>query len=224
MDCEIVEKLEDLSDLDYSRLNSKFVVIDVIKFSTTVVQLLKNDVKYIKPFKDSDKAHEFKDKRENVVLVGEEDGVRVDGFDYNNSPTEIENSNLKNMKVGIRTTNGTRAIKEIGMDNNIYIGGTINAKFLASELRKYDEKIYLVASGRHGKESIEDTVGAKLIKDYCENKPINQKKIEEYKDQIKESKSAKKVRSIGSHKDIKKVLNFNSAEIVPKIENGIIKV
>ena len=222
MDCEIVKKLDDLTDVRFSRSDSTFVVIDVIKFSTTVAYLLKNNVDYIKPFRYSEEAYRFREEEDNVILIGEDDGKKVSGFDYNNSPTQIEGEDLEGKKIGIRTSNGTRAIKEIGFDDNIYIGGTVNAKFLASELKKLDDKIYLVASGRYGKESIEDTVGAELIRDYCINGFVDDKDLEVYKDRIRNSKSANKVRSLGSYKDIEKVLDFNSMEIVPKLRNGLI--
>lgn len=226
MKCTIVPKLEALSMREINS-NCFFVIIDVLRFSTTAIYLLKNGARYLKPYQEVHNVFQFKQAHENAVLVGEKGGKSIKGFDFNNSPSAIAKKRFNGKMIAIRTSNGTRAIKTIGKDKNIFIGGTVNAKFLGAYLRKKAKNayVYLIAVGSEGTESIEDMIGAKMIYKYCMDTQISKKTLKKYKKSIKTSKAAEKLRNLGFPKDVKKVLEFNSVNILPKVEKGkIVKV
>lgn len=221
MNWKIIRRIEDFEE---PADDSIVVVIDVLRFSTTVITLFDYGAKYIKPVTSESGAIDFKNSNPGSVLVGEDNGIKLDRFDYNNSPTEIQSGNVRGKPVGILTTNGTRSIKKVqefqngGKDIDILIGGTINAVTVAQSIIKEDRDIYLLAAGKDGHETKDDIVGAKLIRDYRNNNNLPSNQLKRYKQEIRSSRSAENLRDIGYKKDVEFCLNLNSSETIPKLE------
>lgn len=223
MKWEIARRLEDLSNITAKSGKKRIlVIIDVLRFSTTAIYLLQHGARYIKPCRTIAEAYQFKREHENVILVGEKNGKSIQGFDFNNSPSQIEAIQLSGRPVAIRTSNGTRAIRTIGEDQDLYIGSTVNAKYVASLLKgKKAAKIYLVAVGRQGDEATEDLIGAKMIRSYAREKPLRHSTLQSFKERIRNSRSAQFLTEHGSQKDIEKVMEFNSFSLVPVLQEGV---
>jgi len=65
------------------------VIIDVFRAFSTECFVFQNGAKYIIPVLTLEEAYELKRQNSDYVLMGERGGVRPEGFDYGNSPTEI---------------------------------------------------------------------------------------------------------------------------------------
>lgn len=214
-----VEDFEEPSD------NSIVVIIDVLRFSTTAITLLEHGARYVRPFVSENNALEFKQSNLGAVLVGESNGIKLDEFDLNNSPTEIQDDAVRGKPVGILTTNGTRSIREVqeyqtgGKNIEIWIGAIINAKSVVQSIEKTDKDAYLLAAGKDGNETDDDIVGAELIRDYGINNEIPENRFEDYKQRVRNSRSAENLRNIGYEEDVEYCLDFNSSSTIPKLEN-----
>ncbi|MBP2172819.1 2-phosphosulfolactate phosphatase [Methanococcus voltae] len=152
--------------IDYS--NYCAIVIDVLRASTTISTLLElYDKVYIT---DSiEKTMNFP----NSIKMGERNGIKIDEFDYGNSPVEIlkdKNKITEFAKNGgnlvLTTTNGTRVLNSI-ISDDIYMGSINNAEAVAKEVYntavKKDKDIVLIPCHRCGDFAIEDYIGAALI-------------------------------------------------------------
>lgn len=91
---------------------------------------------------------------EGYVTVGEYRGKKLSSYDYNNSPSEMLNQNLKGKKVAICSTNGSLAIVE---SPGSYVGCFMNLKYMA----EVNAVPYPV--GRLGNFAIEDDLCAHSI-------------------------------------------------------------
>jgi|APHM01.1.fsa_nt_gi Phosphosulfolactate phosphohydrolase and related enzymes len=222
MSWKIIRRIEDFEE---PADDSIVIIIDVLRFSTTAITLFDYGAKYIRPVTSESGAIDFKNSNPGSVLVGEDNGIKLNRFDYNNSPTEIQNGNVCGKPVGVLTTNGTRAIKKVqefqsgDKDIDILIGGTINAVTVAQSITKQDRDVYLLAAGKDGHETKDDIVGAKIIRDYRDNNNLANNQLKNYKQEIESSRSAENLRDIGYKKDVEFCLNFNSSETIPKLEN-----
>ena len=75
------------------------VVIDVIRANTTIAILISNGVKKIIAVAELEEALILKKRNPDFIAIGERKCLKPEGFDYGNSPAEIENIDLKDKKI-----------------------------------------------------------------------------------------------------------------------------
>ena len=76
------------------------VVIDVFRAFTVETYLSRANAAKIIPVGDMQIAFDYKKEHpENTVLCGERKGIIIDGLDYGNSPSQLENVNLSGKTV-----------------------------------------------------------------------------------------------------------------------------
>lgn len=212
-----IERKEDIPETPSKGI---YVVIDVLRFSTTCCHLLANDVEYIKPFQTTQEALAFKSDNEESLIIGESGGEKIKGFDQNNSPTALADEDVSGHKVGILTTNGTVALDRTS-PYETYIGGVVNAKAIGTMLQDREEDIYLVAAGSDGTVTDEDLAGADLIEAYI-NDAVDETLIEEIEDRVKNSSYADKLKDDGYEDDVDHAADSNRYDIVPVRKQHII--
>ena len=66
------------------------VIIDVFRAFSTACYVVRNGAEEIIPVGDVELAYQLKEENPGCVLMGERKGQKLPGFDYGNSPTEIE--------------------------------------------------------------------------------------------------------------------------------------
>lgn len=212
-----IERKEEIPDRPADGI---YVVIDVLRFSTTCCHLLDNGAEYIKPFQSTQEALAFKSDDETNLIIGEIGGERIQGFDHNNSPTELADEDVSGRKIGILTTNGTVALDRT-TPQKTYIGGVVNAKAIGTLLRDQEEDIYLVAAGSDGTVTDEDLAGADLIEAYI-NDDVDQDTIEDAEQQVMESSYAEKLKGQGDEDDVEHAADNNQYDIIPVQKQHII--
>lgn len=212
-----VRTVDRLEDLPEPIPVANFVVVDVIISSTSIIRLLEEGAQYVKPFADPEAARQFKRETEDAILVGEDGGGAIEGFDLSPLPSLIAEADIEDRPVGIRTSNGTRAMDRIGVTDGLFVGSTINASAVADTLRGYESELWVVAAGRQGRPTPEDTAGADLIAAHCRNENPDTDTLRE---KVRNSGTADWLRSIGYENEIESLCAFDSTTTVPKLENG----
>lgn len=148
--------------IDEERLEDKIVVVfDVLLATTTIVAALHAGAKAVIPVKDEEEARDRKqDYEEEVLLSGEWNGRTIEGF-LDPSPYTL-NPQLKEKRLILSSTNGTRAIRRAEGAKTLYIGALINASALTDWLVEAhsEDTILLVCAGSGGRLSLEDFFGA----------------------------------------------------------------
>jgi 2-phosphosulfolactate phosphatase len=215
-----VQTVDRLEDLPAPAPDADFVVVDVIISSTTIVRLLEEGASYVRPFADPERAREFKTETEDALLVGEDGGGPIPGFDLSPLPSVIAEADIEGRPVGIRTSNGTRAMERIGHGKEIYVGTTINAGAVAGTLRERDREAWVVAAGRRGEPTPEDSAGARLIDGQYRGELTDSEREKLARD-VSESSTAKWLRDIGYDHELDELLAFDSTTTVPKLEDGV---
>ena len=167
------------------------VIIDVFRAFTVEPYLINNGAKKLIPVGDMQIAYDYKKKDNNCILIGERNGVILPGFDYGNSPSQIENVNFTG-KIVIHTTScGTQGIVTAINAKEIITGGFVNAQAIVSYIieNKITE-VSLVALCRQGELPFdEDILCAKYIKGLLENNPL--KNLEDEFEKLKITSGAK---------------------------------
>jgi 2-phosphosulfolactate phosphatase len=167
------------------------VIIDVFRAFSTACYAFAQGAARIIPVGDLDLAYELKDKYPEFLLLGEREGRRPPGFDYGNSPTEIEAVDFTNRTIVQTTSAGTQGIVNAYKADEIITGSFVNAQATVCYVNsKAPKQVSLVCMGQEAIEpSDEDTLCAKLIKDSLIGKATDFEQIRSY---LRKYKSAAK--------------------------------
>jgi 2-phosphosulfolactate phosphatase len=131
------------------------VIIDVLRATSTIVVALSRGAARVIPACDYDDALAL-GRSLGALTVGERHGIRVDGFDFGNSPADLMQLPLEGKTIVMVTTNGTRVMVEDGI-----VASTLNAGAVAARIASTPH-VYLLASGSPQK-SDEDLCAARFI-------------------------------------------------------------
>jgi 2-phosphosulfolactate phosphatase len=141
------------------------VVIDVLRATSVIVRALDAGAKRIIPTLDPDEAIRVRERlgRDGVLLGGERNNVRIDGFDLDNSPASYTPETVGGATIAFTTTNGTRALQRVANAGatNVVCAAFANLDAvvgrLASDARAH---LLVVCAGTDGAVSLEDTLCA----------------------------------------------------------------
>ena len=141
------------------------VIIDVLRATTTILTAFANGCKKVIPVLTPAEAIEVKDTIIDTfpLLGGERQGIKINGFDLGNSPSEYTREVVQGRNIVLTTTNGTKALRGVKGTGSIFIGAFSNISALCRACHKVGEDIILVTSGRAGSFSLEDLVCAGMI-------------------------------------------------------------
>lgn len=140
-------------------LNKSAVVIDMLRATSVITTAMNNGCKRVIPVLTIDEALETaKSIKEDIVLGGERKGLKIDGFDFSNSPLEYSSNIIEGKTLVMTTTNGTRAIRGSIGASNILIGSVLNARAVAEKLAKLKNDVVIVNAGTYGEFSIDDFI------------------------------------------------------------------
>lgn len=95
---------------DCDRATGLVVVVDVIRAFTTAAHVFDRGATEIWPVSGIEEAFGLREQHAGVVLMGEQGGVKVDGFDTGNSPSQLDGIDFAGRTVVQRTTAGTQGI------------------------------------------------------------------------------------------------------------------
>jgi 2-phosphosulfolactate phosphatase len=145
------------------------VVIDVLRASTTIVHALEAGAAQVIPCQEVDEARRAATQlpKGSAVLGGERGGLRIDGFDLGNSPTEYTPDRVAGRTVVFTTTNGTRAMPRCQMADRVLIGAFVNARAVCRQLAGA-EQIHLLCAGTRGEPGRDDLLLAGLLVELLE--------------------------------------------------------
>ena len=83
------------------------IIIDVFRAFTVEPYLINNGVERIIPVGDKEIAYKLKEENSEYILVGERKGVKLPGFDFGNSPSQIKDVDFTGKTVVHTTSCGT---------------------------------------------------------------------------------------------------------------------
>ncbi len=110
------------------------VVLDVCRAFTTAAVAFGRGADEIVCVEDLDAAFALAATIPGSLLMGEERGVRPEGFDFGNSPFEVAQTDLTGRRLVQRTTNGTRGLA-VGEAPVVLAAGAANATATARYIR-----------------------------------------------------------------------------------------
>lgn len=142
------------------------VIIDVFRAFTTACVAMNNNAQTIIPVADIDLAYSLKKNNPQYILMGERNEKILEGFDFGNSPAQIEKVDFSGKTIIHTTSAGTQGISNAVNADEILTGSLSNASAIAKYIKsKNPQFVSLVCMGKANLHPIEeDTYCAEYIK------------------------------------------------------------
>ncbi len=128
------------------------VVIDVLRASTTITHALAAGANAVIPCEEIEEARQIAANlpATEVVLGGERDSKKIEGFDLDNSPLKYTPETVGGKTVVFTTTNGTRALSLSQQTEHILLGSFVNLNAVIASLAADNRALHLVCAGTRG--------------------------------------------------------------------------
>lgn len=152
------------------------IVVDALRASATLAVLFEKGIAEAWVVAEVEEAWCLKQKMPEALLVGERGSVKIAGFDFSNSPTEIlQAGDLTGRKVIFTSTTGAKRLLACRCASAVLVGTTVNATAVAQVAKmlalKHSLPIVIVACGvyGYGKEwASEDIAAAWVIAEWLD--------------------------------------------------------
>ncbi len=149
-------------------MSGAVVAVDVLRAFTTAAYAFAAGARHIFLVDSVDEALSFKAADPDVLVMGENHGRRVDGFDFSNSPTEVAAADLDGRVLVQRTSAGTRGVVAARSATRLWCAGLVCASATAAALRASElgDPIYVITGRMQGERpanGTDDTATAELI-------------------------------------------------------------
>lgn len=140
------------------------VVIDAIRASVTIAAALGAGARAVVPVLTVVEAGHAADRLRTlghrVVCGGERGGVRVPGFELDNSPTNYTPEKVAGRTVVFTTTNGTAAILHAESAARVLVGSFANLRAVCSDVEADPRPVHLLCCGTRDEVSLDDVLPA----------------------------------------------------------------
>ena len=236
MKVDIIISADDIME---SKLENKIaVVIDMFRATSVIVTALNNGCKEVIPFLTIEETLESAEKlrRDEYILGGERKAVKIEGFDLSNSPLEYTEEIVKNKKVLMTTTNGTRTLTKSNNAERVLIAAMINAKAVAEKLLDINQDVVIINAGTNGNFSMDDYI----CSGYIINEMLNENSKMELTDiaktanmiyegnkdiisYVKDATHYSVMKSLELDNDIEYCIKKSIVNIVPEYRDGKIR-
>lgn len=214
----------------YADTESIVVVIDVFRATSAICVAFHYGAEKIIPVATIEEALQY--KQQGMLAGAERDAVKLDGFDFGNSPYDYMGSHVKDKTIALTTTNGTQAIEAARNAYKVVIGSFLNIDVLCDWLIKQNRNVLLLCSGWKNKFNMEDSLFAGAVTQQIIDKSTNYRLGDgclalKYLYQIGKERPTKflnysshkeRFAKLNLKKDIRYCLMPNSAPVVPVLE------
>ncbi len=139
------------------------IVVDVLRATSTITQALSAGYRRVLCCAEIDEARTVAASEGDAVLGGERKTVRIDGFDYGNSPREFTEPAAETLV--LTTTNGTRLLLAAAERCNlVLVGSLLNLAAVAQAAREQGvEDVAVLCAGVKGELAMDDAYCAGRI-------------------------------------------------------------
>jgi len=155
------------------------VIIDVFRAFSTACYAFANGASSVIAVGEIEKARQLKLKISGGILIGERGGQKIEGFDYGNSPTEIESVDFTGKTLILTTHAGTQGLVNATSSGELFTGSFVNARATAQWiLAAAPSEVSLVRMGLAATQSSdEDDLCSDYLKSLCLDLPFDSSRV-----------------------------------------------
>ena len=200
------------------------VVIDVIRATSTICQALASGYRRVLCCAEVDEARALAETEGAAKLAGERRLQHIEGFDFGNSPRELDGEPDAETLV-LTTTNGTRLLVAAAERfERVYVGSLLNVDAVAAAARENGEDVAVLCAGVLGELALDDAYCAGRIAEALGGEPEDSARaaillaqsFPSALDGLAASRSAANLRRHGLEADVERCAQENVLDVVPR--------
>jgi 2-phosphosulfolactate phosphatase len=139
------------------------IVVDVLRATSTICQALASGYERVLCCAEIDEARALAESQGPAELAGERRLEHIEGFDFGNSPRELEGTAATATLI-LTTTNGTRLLVAAAERfERVYVGSVLNLDAVAAAARESGEDVAVLCAGVLGELALDDAYCAGRI-------------------------------------------------------------
>ena len=238
MNISVISTAQQAQDIDFG--GKVAVVIDVLRATSVITTALSNGAREVVPVKTIEEAQSLYAQLEPTMTLrgGERHAVKIESFDFGNSPLEYTKERVGGKTIILTTTNGTNAINNVKGADDVILVCFRNAEavvdYILERLSHRDSHdVAIVCAGTEGRFSLDDGLCAGLLIDLLQQKAEVELDdlgilVHHYYHENKANLLAalsgcfhlKRLISLGFESDVRFCLETNCASAVPVFADG----
>src|ERR1700758_719874 len=149
------------------------VVVDVLRATSTMCQALASGYERVLCCAEIDEARALAETEGPAKLAGERRLEHIEGFDFGNSPRELEGDAAAPTLI-LTTTNGTRLLVAAAERfERVYVGSLLNLDAVAAAARESGEDVAVLCAGVLGELALDDAYCAGRIAETLGGEPAD---------------------------------------------------
>jgi 2-phosphosulfolactate phosphatase len=196
---------------DKHRLGPVVVVIDVYRSSNTILAALARGARRVMAVAGEDQARTLKVAHPDWIALGERGGIKLDGFDGDNSPCGAPAE--AGATVLLTTSGGTRCIDACPADADVVIGSFANARAVIDTLRGGPEPSFWAVGVAGDTAAGEDVLCAQALQDLWQGRSPD---VAALTTRLLSCPGAARLRELGQHDDLDYCTAMDTLALVPR--------
>ena len=200
------------------------IVVDVLRATSTICQALSSGYGRVLCCAEVDEARELAQSEALAKLAGERRLEPIEGFDFGNSPRELDGEAAAETLI-LTTTNGTRLLVAAAERfERVYVGSLLNVDSVAAAARESGEDVAVLCAGVLGELALDDAYCAGRIAEALGGEPEDSaqaaillaRSFPNALDGLGASRSAANLRRHGLEADVERCARENDLSVVPR--------
>src|SRR2546423_933143 len=205
------------------------IVVDVLRATSTICQALASGYGRVLCCAEVDEARELAETEGPAKLAGERRLEHIEGFDFGNSPRELEGEPAAGTLI-LTTTNGTRLLVAAAERfERVYVGSLLNIDAVAAAARESGEDVAVLCAGVLGELALDDAYCAGRIAETLRGRPADSaaaailiaRSFGSALEGLGASRSAANLRCHGLEEDIEWCARENSVDVAPRFARAV---
>jgi len=198
--------------------------VDVLRATSTICQALSSGYGRVLCCAEVDEARELAQSEGLAKLAGERRLEPIEGFDFGNSPRELDGEAAAETLI-LTTTNGTRLLVAAAERfERVYVGSLLNVDSVAAAARESGEDVAVLCAGVLGELALDDAYCAGRIAEALGGEPEDSaqaaillaRSFPNALDGLGASRSAANLRRHGLEADVERCARENDLSVVPR--------
>jgi len=147
----------------YDEGNKLVLVVDILRATSVISTAFHYGISELIPVSSVEEAKQYMNK-EGYIVAAERNAEPIEGIPLGNSPFQYMNDDVKNKKLVLTTTNGTKSIK-LASKHEVISASFVNQDAVYNFIMKSKKDVVVLCSGWKGLVNMEDSIFAGILSD-----------------------------------------------------------
>jgi len=147
----------------YDEGDKLVLVVDILRATSVISTAFHYGISELIPVSSVEQAKQYMNK-EGYIVAAERNAEPIEGIPLGNSPFQYMNDDVKNKRLVLTTTNGTKSIK-LASKHEVISASFVNQDAVYNFIMKSKKDVVVLCSGWKGLVNMEDSIFAGILSD-----------------------------------------------------------